>query len=81
MAKLNERLAAGDRVILVSQGLDHVMRPLAQHLGVGRVLANRLEFRDGVATGRLLDPVIPPRGSFGAGVWRRAGRPHRSGKS
>lgn len=64
VAKLNERLAAGDRVILVSQGLDHVMRPLAQHLGVERVLANRLEFRDGIATGRLLDPVVPPRGSL-----------------
>jgi len=40
------------------QGLDHVMRPLAQHVGVDRVLANRLEFRDGLATGRLLAPVI-----------------------
>ena len=50
-----------DSVALVSQGLDHVMRPLAQHLGVARLVSNRLEFRDGVATGRLLDPVIRPR--------------------
>jgi fatty acyl-CoA reductase len=64
VAKLNEHLAAHDRVILVSQGLDHVMRPLARHLGVERVLANRLEFRDGIATGRLLDPLIPPRGAL-----------------
>ena len=48
-------------VVLVSQGLDHVMRPLALHLGVGRLISNRLEFRDGIATGRLLDPVIRPR--------------------
>src|SRR5436305_3146839 len=40
------------------------MRALAQHLGVKRIVANRLEFRDGVATGRLLDPVIRPRGAF-----------------
>ena len=40
------------------------MVPLAQHLGVKRIVANRLEFRDGIATGRLLDPVIRPRGSF-----------------
>jgi long-chain acyl-CoA synthetase len=50
------------QVVLVSQGLDHVMRPLAQHLGIERLVANRLEFRGGVATGRLLEPVVRPRG-------------------
>jgi long-chain acyl-CoA synthetase len=40
------------------------MRPLANHLGVERILSNRLDFRDGIATGRLLDPVIRPRGLF-----------------
>src|SRR5712671_1529271 len=49
-------------VVLVSQGLEHLMRPLAEHLGVERLVANRLEFRDGTATGRLLDPVVRPRG-------------------
>ncbi len=48
----------------MSQSLDHVMRPLARDLGVKWVVANRLEFRDGIATGRLLDPVIRPRGLF-----------------
>jgi thioester reductase-like protein len=48
-------------VVLVSQGLDHVMRPLAQYLGVSRLVSNRLEFRNGIATGRLLNPVIRPR--------------------
>jgi thioester reductase-like protein len=50
-----------EHVVLVSQGLDHVMRPLAQYLGVSRLVSNRLEFRNGIATGRLLDPVIRPR--------------------
>jgi thioester reductase-like protein len=50
-----------ENVVLVSQGLDHVMRPLAQYLGVARLVSNRLEFRSGVATGRLLHPVIRPR--------------------
>ena len=50
-----------EKVVLVSQGLDHVMRPLAQYLGVSRLVSNRLEFRNGIATGRLLDPVIRPR--------------------
>ena len=53
---------AQNEVVLVSQGLDHVMQPLAQHLGVERLLCNRLEFRGGLATGRLLDPVVRPRG-------------------
>ena len=56
--------ATGAEVVLVSQGLDHVMRPLARHLGVRWIIANRLDFRDGVATGRLLSPVIRPRGIF-----------------
>ena len=55
---------SGARVVLVSQGLDHVTRPLAQHLGVKWIIANRLEFRDGIATGRLISPIIRSRGLF-----------------
>src|SRR5487761_90847 len=60
--ELQKAQARGEHIALVSQGLDHVMRPLAQHLGVEFLISNRLEFRDGLATGRLLDPVIRPRG-------------------
>ncbi len=59
---LKRVIASGANVVLVSQGLDHIMRPLAEHLGVRQILSNRLDFRDGIATGRLLDPVIRPRG-------------------
>lgn len=62
--QLNALLQTGVDVVLVSQGLDVVMRPLAAHLGVNRLIANRMEFRDGISTGRLLDPVIRPRGVF-----------------
>jgi thioester reductase-like protein len=65
--QLNARVQAGDEIVLVSQGLEHVMRPLARHLGVKWMIANRLEFRDGIATGRLLQPVVRPRGLF-AGI-------------
>ena len=58
---LTTLISKGENVVLVSQGLDHVMRPLARHLGVNRLIANRLEFRDGLATGRLEGPVIRPR--------------------
>jgi thioester reductase-like protein len=67
MELLKSHIEAGDEIVLVSQGLEHVMRPLAQHLGVKWLIANRLEFRDGIATGRLLEPVIRPRG-FLAGI-------------
>lgn len=64
VAKLKELLASGVSPVLVSQGLEHVMRPLARHLGVKWLVVNRLEFREGIATGRLLEPVIRPRGLF-----------------
>ncbi len=62
--QVKELVRSGADVVLVSQALEHVMKPLAQHLGAKQIVANRLEFRDGVATGRLLDPVIRPRGAF-----------------
>jgi len=64
LEKLRERLGTGQSVVLVSHGLDHVLRPLAQFLGIELLVANRLEFRDGRATGRLLEPVIRPRGGL-----------------
>jgi len=62
--ELKGLIDSGADVVLVSQGLDHVMDPLARQLGAKWVIANRLEFRDGMATGRLVDPVIRPRGVF-----------------
>jgi hypothetical protein len=73
--KLRKVMASGVEVVLVSQGLDHVMRPLANYLGIDRILSNRLDFRDGIATGRLLDPVIRPRGGFAnLGAYHSDGR-------
>ncbi len=54
----------GRQIILVGQSVDHIVRPLAQYLGVDRFIANRMEFRAGVATGRMLSPVVRPRGPF-----------------
>lgn len=64
VTQLKRLQASGVEVVLVSQALDHVMIPLARYLGVKWVIANRLEFRDRVATGRLRTPVIRPRGLF-----------------
>src|SRR5260370_625521 len=60
--KLIEAVRNGERVVLVGQLLENVLRPLAHHFGVGSIISNRLEFRDGKATGRLLDPIVRPRG-------------------
>ena len=60
--KLLEAVRNGERVVLVAQLLDHILRPLARHFGIDAFISNRLEFRDGYATGRLLAPVVRPRG-------------------
>ena len=60
--KLLRAARGGEPVVLVSQLLDHIVRPLAHHFGIESFVSNRLEFRDGYATGRLLRPVVRPRG-------------------
>jgi thioester reductase-like protein len=68
--KLLEAVRSGQRLVLVGQLLDHILRPLANHFGIEAFISNRLEFRDGHATGRLLDPVVRPRGPF---AWLASG--------
>ena len=69
-ARLVEAVRGGERVILVSQLLEHMVRPLAEYFAVGGFIANRLEFRDGEATGRLREPVVRPRGPL---AWLASG--------
>jgi HAD superfamily hydrolase (TIGR01490 family) len=38
---------------LISGSVEPIVRPLARHLGVGEVLAARLETREGTTTGQL----------------------------
>jgi hypothetical protein len=59
---LREAVKNGERVVLVGQLLENIMRPLAGYFGVEGFIANRLEYRDGQATGRLADPIVRPRG-------------------
>jgi thioester reductase-like protein len=73
VAALRRARETGRQIVLFGESLDHVLRPLAKHLGVERFIANRMEFRDGVATGRLLAPVVRPRGPL---AWIAAGDAH-----
>jgi HAD superfamily hydrolase (TIGR01490 family) len=50
--------AAGHEVVLVSGALDLVIAQLANHLGGCAFIANRLEVKNGRATGKLLKPVV-----------------------
>ena len=51
-------LEQGHEVVLVTGSLDFLMTRLAEHLGATHVIANKLEIKNGVATGRLLDPIV-----------------------
>ena len=50
--------ARGMRQVLVTGAIDHVTKPLAEYLEVDDWVANRLEMKDRVATGRLVQPMI-----------------------
>ncbi len=48
----------GHEVILVSGALDFLMERLAKYLGATGIIANRLDFKNGYATGKLLRPIV-----------------------
>jgi HAD superfamily hydrolase (TIGR01490 family) len=49
---------AGFRVVLVTGSLDYTTKPLVKHLGIDHMITNRLEMKNGYATGKLLRPVV-----------------------
>jgi long-chain acyl-CoA synthetase len=60
LARLNLTPGSSRGVVLATHALEPVARALAIHLGVEQVCCNRLEYRDGIATGRILDPIVLP---------------------
>jgi len=48
----------GLRQVVVTGALDFSVKPLMEYLGIEDYAANHLEFVNGVATGRLLPPVL-----------------------
>lgn len=65
---LDEARRRKERIVLVSDNLDVVMKPVANHLGITDLVCNHLEMSNNKATGRLADPVIS--GHLG-GAWAR----------
>ena len=57
----------GRHVVLISDNLDTIIAPLAKKVRAEHVFCNRMELRNGVSTGRLVEPVISRVG----GSWLR----------
>ena len=71
---IDESRRAGVRQVLVSGALDFTMRPLARYLGVDDLIANRLEFVDHYATGKLKKPFVA--GATKADIMRGFAKQH-----
>ena len=55
---IDEARRAGCTVVLVTGALDFTMRPLARHFGADDLIANKMQFVGGVATGKVIPPII-----------------------
>ncbi|MFZ5468841.1 MAG: HAD family hydrolase [Myxococcota bacterium] len=55
---IDEARRSGCRIVLVTGALDFTVRPLARHLGADDLVANKMQFVGGVATGKVIPPVI-----------------------
>lgn len=72
---LKRARSAGQRIVLLADGIAPVLEPLLEELPpVDQLLCNQLEFRNGLATGKLRDPVIG--GHDGGSFLARYAREH-----
>ncbi len=55
---VDEARRAGCRIVLVTGALDFTARELARHLGADDLIANRMHFVKGFATGRVVPPIV-----------------------
>jgi HAD superfamily hydrolase (TIGR01490 family) len=71
---IDESRRAGCRQVFLSGALDFTMRPLARYLGADDLIANRLEFVENYATGKLQKPFVA--GATKAEIMRDYARTH-----
>jgi HAD superfamily hydrolase (TIGR01490 family) len=55
---IDECREAGCRIVFVTGALDFTVRRLASHLGADDLIANRMRFVQGIATGQVVPPII-----------------------
>lgn len=65
---IDEARRSGCRIVLVTGALDFTIMPLARHLGADDVIANKMQFVGGVATGKVIPPIV--EGAFKANAIR-----------
>jgi phosphoserine phosphatase len=59
----------GRRVVVISESIAEIMERMRSHLRpMDDLVCNRLEYRDGKATGKLVEPVV---GGYEGGRWLR----------
>jgi HAD superfamily hydrolase (TIGR01490 family) len=71
---IDESRRAGVRQVFISGALDFTMKPLAKYLGADDLIANRLEFVDNYATGKLKKPFVA--GATKADIMRTYAKEH-----
>ena len=71
---IDESRRAGVRQVFISGALDFTMKPLAKYLGADDLIANRLEFVDNYATGKLKKPFVA--GATKADIMRSYAKEH-----
>ena len=71
---IDESRRAGVRQVFISGALDFTMKPLAKYLGADDLIANRLEFVDNYATGKLKKPFVA--GATKADIMRQYAKEH-----
>jgi len=55
---IDQARRVGCRIVLVTGALDFSMRPLARYLGADDMIANKMQFVGGKATGKVIPPII-----------------------
>ena len=66
---INKSRKLGQRQVVITGALDFSVKPLLDYLGIDDFAANRLEFVNGEATGRILPPIMA---SATKAVWIRS---------
>ncbi len=60
-ARVAEDRRAGYKTVMVSGGLDFALQAAVEYFAFDDLIANRLEFAEGIATGRIVKPLLAGR--------------------
>src|SRR5499433_259404 len=55
---IEEARRSGCKIVLVTGALDFTVRPLVDYLGADDLIANKMQFVGGIATGKVIPPII-----------------------